>query len=157
MNSYTRLKLCSMVENGVINQNSLTKFLISKPTSNIQVKNFIKECNDFSIDDINQFKIKLFDSWSNVDKTFKSNEIPVLTNLLNNGSVMTRKELITKTRLAPDRITKAISTLIGTPYDNAVSGLIEEGIVDTIPIFRNEILVFINKKKFYNFLKNGKN
>lgn len=156
MNNYTKLKLCNMVKDGIIEEKDFKDLLSKSKITTKCIKDFIIKSNDFSLEDINNFKIIIFDSWKDVDSTYSSDEIPILTNLLNSGSVLTRQELIVKTKLSQYKISNAIERLLGTPVDNAVTGLIEEGIVDIIPLGGNEKLIFINKKKFYKIVKNGR-
>ncbi len=151
MNTNTRVMISKMAKCGLIDNSSLIEFTMKRNINNSDIEKFVKQECDFDYQQIQEFKIKIFDSWNHIQKVFKPNEIAILSTLLNNSGVMTRKQLVRKTGISSSRIGVSIDNLVGTPFDNAIDGLIEEGLIDTMQINNNEILVFINKFKFETY------
>lgn len=139
MNEDTRSKLSEMVTSGLINNESFLSFF--RRPSNFSLKELMKSQYEFTHEKITKFKLNLFDSWKTDNTVWSSDEICVLVQLIQNSGVLTRKELIQKTRLAPYRITRAID------------GLEEEKYIDRIVQHQNEQLIFLSATKFEDMAK----
>jgi len=139
MNEDTREKLSEMVSSGLINNESFLSFF--RRPSNSSLKDLMKSQYNFTDEKLINFKLRLFDSWKTGNSVFNSDEIVVLVQIIQNSGVLTRKELIQKTRLAPYRVT------------NAIEGLIEEKLVEVITQHQNEKLVFLSVNKFEEMTK----
>lgn len=133
MNDETRAKLSKMVETGLITQENFLSFFRKR---NASLKELLKTQYEFSEEKLIKFKCAMFDTWKTYNSIFQNDEIVILVQLMNNCGVMTRKELIKNTQLERRRVT------------DAIQGLKEENLVDDIVQQQNEIVVFLNVKRF---------
>lgn len=139
MNEDMRSKLSGMVENDLIRYEDFL-FFFRRP-SNISLKKLMQSQYVLHQDKIDSFKITLFDKWQTCTTIFPQGEIIVLNQLINNSFVLSRKELLRKTKLSQGQLS------------DAIRGLQEEQLIEVITHQQNEKIIFISKKKFMELIE----
>ncbi len=127
-----RDKLSELVSNGYLSQDSFWNYYKRPNVS--KLKALIKSQYKFSLQDAMKLKSGLFDSFNNTNTIWDETEIVFFSNILNNGGIITRKELLSK--------------MNNREIDSAIYGLSEEGLIDSIILEQNEKLYFLNKVVF---------